>query len=1040
MIGTESRIGAPLVLLLVLFLLAPAAVSAQQGRVSGAVRATSGEPVSSATVRVAGTSNAVLTDPDGRYVLVVEAGSVTLEVTSLGYDALSRSVRVGAGEAITVDFRMSSRAVELDELLISVSATMARRAEIGTDVERLDAAAAVSQGAIESVSGLLKARAPGVSVTQASGSVGGASTIRVRGTTSLTQDNNPIIYVDGIRVSNASGTGPGSFDFGNGQTISRLDDINPQDIASIQVLKGPTAAALYGSEAAAGVILIETKSGGSGGTQWTLSGEQGVSTDVTEYPDNYYNLTRFAGVTDITDARIQQFRPVQNPATGDIYARNNPLESPVTSPFRDGLASSYTLSLRGGTEQANYFTSLQYEKREGTLPNNGLERYSFRLNAQTKPSEASTLSLNTAFTSSSIRLPDNDRSAVGMLTNAGAGLPGFSFGENPDGSRGDCLATLLRGLPEGACVREGNLTANFDKLATIENTQDMGRFIGGLTFQWTPVSWLSHRLVGGIDYIQTKNLNLVPVDPDRPFGPNSAGLVNDTRLTDRILSLDYAVTATAQVTSDLSSSTTLGAQHHRTRQDLVGCNGRGGFASNTATACNAALTFSGQSDLLENAELGALLQQRFGWRSYLYGTGGIRVDDNSAFGANQGAIWSPSFNVSAVLSDMPFWRVPESAVNNLRLRVAWGTAAQAPAPFAQAQTLRPVRLAEEGGGQLTGVSPLDPGNPDLTAERNAEWEFGLDARLLSDRVGFKFTHFRQKTTDAIVTTNVPPSTGFSGVKYVNLGAIENKGFEALITANVYESAGTSLDVSLQASTQDPIVASLGGQPTLLFGLGADHQMHREGYAPGAYYGEVISEAQRDANGDIIPGSIVYLPGNVNDPSNPRHRYLGRSEASNEQSVSGTLTLFGRLRLFTLFDRAGGFQKFNDTETFRSPFIPEQSGSRRYAFRKVESTPAEQAMMEAGGAARNALFIEDATYIKWREVTITWDLPQSIATRLGPVSSATLAVGGRNLHTWTNYSGYDPELRFDGGRDSFNAADFFTLPPPRTFFVRLNVSF
>ena len=344
-----------------------ASASAQQSQITGIVTDETREPIAGATVRVPDTGYGTLTRGNGRFTLVVPLGSYTVEARSIGYDRATETVTVGAGEPTTVDFVLSAQAVELSEVIASVAATTLRRAEVGTDIERFDAEQAVDQGAVSNVSELLNARAPGVSISQSSGSVGSGSTIRVRGSTSLTQDNNPIIYIDGIRVSNQTGTGPGSFDFGNGQTVSRLDDINPQDIANVQVMKGPTAAALYGSEAAAGVILIETKQGIAGQHRFTFSTEQGILRDLNDYPDNYFNLTRAGGLTDINDPTIQQFRPVVNPFTGDVFARHNPLENPITSPLRTGNSSQYTLSVRGGSEAINYFGSLQYED-QGRYP------------------------------------------------------------------------------------------------------------------------------------------------------------------------------------------------------------------------------------------------------------------------------------------------------------------------------------------------------------------------------------------------------------------------------------------------------------------------------------------------------------------------------------------------------------------------------------------------------------------------------------------------------------------------------------------------
>lgn len=1018
----------------------PEAAAAQAGGSDGVVvgrvlETGSGRPVRGAQVQVEGTSLRTLVDEFGRYRLTgVPAGEVVVVAEMLGYRRASHTVTVQAGATVTVDFELGASPIALGELLVSVAARADQRIEIGTDIERLAAEREVQTAAITNVSDLLNARATGVSISEPSGQVGAASTIRIRGSTSLTQDNNPIMYVDGVRVSNATGAGPGSHDFGNGQTISRLNDLNPQDIASIQILKGPTAAALYGSEAAAGVIIIETKKGIAGEHRVSFSTEFGVREDYTKYPDNYYDVSAH-GFTDVDDPVLQQWRPVRNPVTGQVFARHNPLLNPHTRPFRTGAFQRYDVSVRGGRDDVTYYSSFRYETEDGVLPNNNLNRYSLRANITARPRESLRLDLSTGFVGSSIRMPDGDRSSLAMVGNGLSGLPISSYGTRPDGSRGDCLATIVLGAPESACENQGNQHNSFDKLATVRNTEDLGRFIGSLTAQWTPTPWLSQRLIAGVDYIQTKDVNLVPLDPDRPFGDDSKGLINDRRRTTQIRTLDYAATASWNPLPELSSATTLGLQYFSNESEVVGCRGEGGFASETAIACHASLIFTGSSDRSEIVEGGIFLHQRLGYRGFLFGTVGLRVDDNSAFGENQGAIWSPNANVSAALSEMPFWNVP--GIDEFRLRFAWGTAAQAPAPFAANRTYRPVRL-EENGTQVTGISPLAPGNPDLTAERSEEFEVGFDAGLWDERIGVKLTYYRQETRDAIVQRRVAPSTGFSASRWVNLGAIENKGIELLVDAEAYRSRNVHLNLSLKHSTQDPIVTSLGGEAPILFGLGAAHQMFREGYAPGALYGVVIQSAERDSDGNIIPGSIVYAPGNLNDPNCPNCRFLGVVEPPSEQSLAADLTLFGNLRIFTQFERAAGHHKYDLGGNFNNG----RQSTRKWAMRHVESSPAEQAMLESGFAGAVPAYVYPADYVRWRELTVGYQLPANVlhALRFGAGQSANVTFGVRNLALWTKYKGIDPEGRFDGGSDSHLAAEFRSAPPVRTFFARLGVTF
>lgn len=1015
----------------------PSAVHGQESAIAGTVTGLDGQPLANATVRVVGTDMGALTDEEGSFRLSVDPGNYELRVTRIGYRETTRTVTVEPGGVTEVRISLRSQALELGEVVASVSAREEQRREVGTDIVGFDAEEAVDRSGANSFSDLLNARTTGVTISESSGGAGTASRIRVRGTSSITQDNNPIIYIDGVRVSNATGTGPGSFDFGNGQTISRLDDLDPRDIASIQVVKGPTAAAQYGSEAASGVIVIETKQGsGTDGAEIRYSHRQGITNDKEDYWDNYLNVSQF-GVTSVDDERIQGWSPVENPVTGEIFVRHNPLKNPVTDPFRTAREVQNLVSIRGSVEELAYYGSLQHETDEGTFRNNGLERISMRANFQANPAEALDVSLSTGYIDNSVRLPDNDRSAVGMVTNAGAGLPIFSFGTTASGERGDCLATVLVGLPEATCQqREGNLTANFDKLETIRNEQEVQRFVGSANANWNPIDWLTGRVVLGVDLSETQNVNLVPLDPDRPFGSNSQGLRRQEEITERVFTLDAGLTGSWEFTESLSTTTSVGTQVFRNRTESIGCEGRQ-FASPGANSCDAALDFAGSSGIVESFEVGGYFQQQVSFNDYLFATGAVRVDDNSTFGEEEGVILSPSANASAVVSDMPFWDV--ESVSNLRLRFAWGKAAQAPQAFAEGRFFEPIRVVQEGESRI-GVEPADPGNPELSAERSEEFEVGVDAGVLDGRIGLSATYFDSKTTDAILPTDVAPSTGFTGTKFVNVGALENHGFEVSLDARPVQEDDIAVDVRLQHSTQNSEITDLGGIPPIIFGLGADHQMFREGFAPGAYWAHEVASAERDDDGNIVPGSVELKPGNVGDPDRPFDRAQGRPFPGNEQSLSTTVTLFDRLRVSSLFERAGDYVKIDLSQEFRSPFIPGISVSELYAMRQDLLSPEEQAAMERSEFTNNSLFIQDATHVKWREVTIRYDLPPAITGLVGPVESASITVGGRNLATFTDYGGLDPELSFDGGRDSFNAAEFFTQPPGRRFFARADVTF
>jgi TonB-linked SusC/RagA family outer membrane protein len=1001
-------------------------------RVAGAVAgsvvdAATGVGIATVTVLVEGTGLGATTDGDGNFRIAnVPDGLHKISARRLGYAPRDTTVTVRTNEDATVVIRLVRSAVQLDEVVVSVSATDTKRASIGTDIPRLDVEDAIGKAATtNSLSDVLHSSVPGVDVNLPSGQVGAASVIRIRGINSLTQGTTPLVYVDGVRVSNNTNAGPQSFDFGyNGsQSVSRLNDINPSEIADIQVIKGPAATALYGSEAGVGVIAITTKRGADAGTKFTVQTEQSFLQDVANYNDGYYPIPATTGVTDVNDPRIQPWRPVRNPVTGEIFARANPLMNEATRPFRVGWGQNYSVEGRGGGERTKFYFSTKYDDKDGTLPNNSSRRLNLRANLDITPNEKLSISFSNGYVDSRILVPHNDHSALGMITNGSLSFPLYSYGALPDGSRSECLATVLFARPDSLCrVRQGNLSATFDKLATAHNEERLGRYIGSATAKWQPFEWLSTRLALGMDRIDTRTYQLVPLDPDRPFAQLSDGFITDGHATDRTYSMDYAASGTFALTDRLASVTTVGGQLFRKEYEEMGCTGSG-FSSPAATACDASITFTGASGLAQSVERGGFVQQQFALNDAIFVTGALRVDENSGFGEQVGSIWSPSANASVVLSRMSFWKIDR--ISNFRLRAGWGKAAQAPSPYAYARTYRPVRV-ESGGAQLSGFTMYAPGNPDLTAERKEEVEVGFDIGMFDDRVTGTFTYFDQSTTGAIIYRRVAPSAGYEQTQAVNLGRLDNNGIEASLSAELLATSNVLWSVTLSASTQHPIVASLGGQPP--------SNSIREGYAPGYLSSPVVASAERDADGKIVPGSVVMATPNI---AGTDRVYIGTAHPTNEQSLSSSATLFGRFRVSTAFSRAAGHYKSDGGIRYSTPFSKSQHVSEMYAMRHIMLSPEQQAALELGSAVNAFVFYDKGDFVRWRDLTVGIELPPSVLSFIpGQISSAHVTIGGQNLHTWTAFRGLDPEIRDAGGSNSFGTSPYFTQPPARLFFVRL----
>src|SRR5688572_11493726 len=324
-----------------------AVAQATTGTITGTVtdRATQ-QPIPYAKVLIVGTARGTHTNDQGHYRLVsVPAGSIRVRVIRLGYEAETATLNVGAGETVTANFVLGATATRLDQVVVSATGESELRRESGNNVATINVDS-LPRTVINGVSDLLSSRAANVIVTQTSGTTGGGSRIRIRGSNSLSLSNEPLILIDGVRaISDVSGS---TIDVG-GQNPSRLDDLNTEDIEDIEIIKGPAAAALYGTAAANGVIQITTKRGRAGKTRWNAYADGGTVRDVTAYPANYgqVGVGTASGRRTVLCTFERQFFGLCTP-TADSIISFDPLEQ--AGPFVDGYRTEYGASASGGTE------------------------------------------------------------------------------------------------------------------------------------------------------------------------------------------------------------------------------------------------------------------------------------------------------------------------------------------------------------------------------------------------------------------------------------------------------------------------------------------------------------------------------------------------------------------------------------------------------------------------------------------------------------------------------------------------------------------
>lgn len=958
------RVVAPLLSAVILIFTQPVMLRAQNtGEVRGrVVDGTTNRPVVGAQLVVTGSGRGGVTGPDGSYQIgAVRAGAQTVRVVMLGYATLESPVNVPAGGTATADFALQPSAINLEEVVVTGSGGSTERRRLGNSLATLDVNRVIETAPIAGFENLMQARTAGVAVLPSGGTVGTSGVLRVRGITSLSQGEDPLVYVDGVRVDISSDGGPGV----SGQSPSRMLDIIPSDIERVEIIKGAAAATLYGTEASNGVVQIFTKRGQAGAPRWTLQIEQGVERAPSNFPGKLY--PNFEGPTGV---RARD--------TNDLIGT--------------GHQQSYSLSLSGGEQSLTYYLSGSFRDDEGTIvPEiNYLKQASGRMNLTAVPYETLSLQMNLGYVHTKIRLPNNDNSIYGVSGNATAGVP--------------YQATEER--------RWGENFLPVHEAMKIENIQSVGRTTGGLTIEHRPFEALNHRATFGIDVINQEDTEFYPYGYPYPQVP--LGRKENARRTRSEITLDYRAVLSSDFGPGFTSSLAAGTQGTFTHTATASVNGRDFPGPGLSTASSAAV-ITGDEGLVDEVNAGVFVEETVGWNDKLFVTGAVRVDGNSAFGDDFTYQAYPKASVAYNISEDAFW--PSSFWPTMKVRLAYGTSGLAPAQFAADRTWNPTSVLEG----VPAVTPGNLGNRDLAPERSEEIEVGFDAGLLDDRVGIVVTYYRQKTEDALLGVPSPPSLGFTSSQLTNIGEVRNTGWEVELRNLWVTTPDLQVETGLFLSTHENEIIDLGGTGGFSHGFGAAR-----------------AEEGRPVYGQYLLGELTWDPvsrthSRTNDPA-----YVGSAIPTHRGSLTGTVTLFGRLSLNGLLDWAGGHHVANLTKQFQTQG---RTGDEYLALVEAPRgvrTAAGDSLVNYVNTMRQSSFISPGDFTKLRELSVSYRIPEQWVQRIG-LGATTVRVAGRNLITWTDYDGVDPEVNWSGA-DNFVGAEFYTVPPARRFTLSLRTTF
>ncbi len=991
------------------------AVGTIRGRV---VEASSKEGVADAQLSIVGTGSGALTNARGEFVIAnVAAGARVLRVRRIGFTPLERNITVTVGQETRVDLELSQSATQLSDFVVTGTAGAAERRTVGNSITQLNVAEATEKSNIISVSEVLQSKTPGVTLLPGSGAPGTAGEFRIRGTGSIS-GYRPVVFIDGVRyntdaLATFSATGAGLTGLAqSSQVTSALDFLNPDDIESIEVVKGPAAATLYGADAANGVIQIITKKGARGQQQlrWNMRAERGQSEWFLRPDDNYTTCDALKQAARETNGSPTwpgcQSLPVNSVIT------DNPLMSDPEA-LREGNITRLGLNVRGGGDRYSFFLSGDRDIEQGVFFNSDNARTSVRTNFSFNPNEKADFALNVNWQDTRLRLPMQDESAAGLLLSSVRGRPG----------RVSALDSRLT---------EGWRTILPARSNGYKNFTDGERLTLSGTVNYNPFGWLRNRVVLGLDNTTSQaQLLFLPGDDGEPGGANA----QRTPIT-RILTLDYSGSVLKDFFGgNLTTQSTIGSQVVANRTETLAATGTG-LGAPDVTLIGLSQVTSGSNAFSENNSVGYYVQEQVGWKNRLYLTAAVRADDNSSFGENFDLIVYPKFSLSWVLTEEPMVQglLQKAHVNSFKLRSAWGQAGRAPSPYSATQTYTVGRVVT--GNQIgSSLRTNAYGNPDLKPEKGDEVEIGFDAGMFGERVGIDFTWYNKKTSDMLQSVALAPSLGFPGSRLTNLGEVINRGVELSITGTPVQTARIAWDARFIYSSNYNELVSFGipntrSQTPTGQAYGAVQQ-HRPGYPLGGYW---APNPRRNPDGSPVTNAAGAVQLDT-------AQYLGQPVPAHEFGFSNTVTLFRYFRLYALLDWKTGGQIFNLKERNRCQGQDNCAltnvGRARFP-QTAADTLLNKELAVYRSASVAAYWIQPSDFVKLREVSLTIEIPRRYA-QLMRVASASVLLAGRNLALWSDYQGIDPEVNSYGGRN-FVRVDAYASPMTRRLSAGINLTF
>lgn len=1021
-------------------------VFAQQRTVTGNVKRINGDPIPQATIQEKGASSYAVANEQGEFLISVAGNHVVLEVTAIGY--VPQQISIGNKTFVEIVLQAGSGSV-MEEVVVTAMGIKKEKRSLGYTTQTVDAGS-LTENRQTNIVNALQGKVSGVNISSTGGAPGQGSRIIIRGINSLdpSRGNQPIFIVDGVEIDNSTYT------TGGGDTrgmTNRAADINPDDVETVTVLRGGAATALYGIRAANGAIVITTKSAKSGKVKISYTGSVGID-KVNKTPEVQMKFSQgYLGVYDKTS-----FWPSWGPTVEDAKKLDNTHPDQIFNNFerayRTGYQTRHTVNATGGTDIVQLGTSLSYNYQQGVIPFSDYTSYNGRVFGNINVSPKLKIGASVNFINSGGSRVNSDRYGEQLIYWS---------------PRWDVMDYIK---PDGTQKNYGVDNDNpVYTLATNRFFDNVNRTIAGINFQYSPFKWLNFTYRFGNDFFTDNRKRYAP-GPSKVVGElvnsdNGFGFVQEHDLKNRIITSTFIANINKDIGEAFNINLNVGHDLRDAKLRRVSTVGDTLDVYNLYILQNAK-RITASNYIEDNRIYGFFGDLTLGYKNWLFLNVTGRNDYTSTLSRNNRSYFYPSVSLSYIFTEMfanPSW------FSYGKLKLSYASVAKPGDPYSTTTGYSPSDRIDNNIVPWTYTDAL--GNPNLKPEYTNTYEGGLELRFFKNRLGIDFTLYKANSKDLIVPVKVSNATGFES-STLNAGEIENKGFEITLTAKPVVTRDISWDFVVNFSRNKSRVIELHEQLSEIlilsqFGYLSSNAVMKliPGYQYGALFGRTYTRYYGTETDDKITlrEDLPLLIGTNGFPSvNTSQRFLGNSEPKYIASTLQTIR-YKNLSLSALVDVKKGMYKYNQFANFMSAFgvakfTEDRTESKVFDGVLADGSPNTKVVYLGQGTGPDGVnygngyyrnvyrgvtenFVEDASWVRLRSLTLTYGLPQRVFKNSKTISAANISLTGNNLWLKTKFSGFDPESSsFSSGSNAANGFSGFTYPGLRSFILTLNVEF